>query len=770
VIYQWHIEKNRITGMRGAVALLGYAPPGAGFSRDDWIELIHPEDREIARERVAAAMEKECESYQVRYRLRQRSGDYLPVCEVGWITRDEEKRALRALCRVTEFTERQREAEEIIRRGREFKLLAENSPDNISRLDAELRHIYFNSTLESVLDARAQDYPGKKAGEMELPLGAPQVYEDKLLSALSSGEEERFEFSFSTNEQTRYYETLLIPELDEQGAVESLLSVTSDITARRQVEERWRESDERLHQILEAAEVGAWQWDFPTGGGAWYGMNVALLGVHPKEFAGTYEASLKTVHPDDLGAINHAVKRSIETGVEFRVEFRVIRPQDGVRWLLAKGQVYTTAEGVPERMMGVTYDITPRKQVEAARQELLEREQAARAEAEAAARAKDEFLAVISHELRTPLSAMLGWAEVLRARQPGDPVYERALQTIERNAERQSRLIEDLLDTTRVLSGKLRIEMQPLYLDALLEESLDVVRPTAEAKGIELCAALDSDPGLVMGDANRLQQVFWNLLSNAIKFTDPGGRVEAQLKRDDAEVRVIVRDTGKGITPDFLPHVFDLFRQADSSSARRQGGLGLGLALARRLVEMHGGAIKADSSGEGQGAIFTITLPARSGHRTTTEMQAVEIKKALDASGGASLASLNGLRILVVDDEADARDLLAIRLQQYGADVITAASVDAAMEILAQQGSRPDLIVSDIAMPGEDGYSLIRRVRALGPEAGGRIPAIALTAYSRTKDRVHALAAGFQMHVPKPVNASELAHAITSIIGRFNHQ
>jgi len=723
VIYQWRIERNQITGVRGAVALLGYAPPGVGFSRDDWIEMIHPEDREIARERVAAAMEKECESYRVRYRLRHRSGDYLPVCEVGWITRDEKKHARRVLCRVTEFTERQREEEEVIRCVREFK-------------------------------------------EIGLPLGALQAYEDKFLSALSSGEEEWFEFSFSTDEETRYYETLLIPDLDEQGAAESLLSVTSDITARKQVEENWRESDERLHQILEAAEVGAWEWDFPTGGFTWYGMNVKLLGVHPKEFAGTYEASLKTVHPDDLGAINHAVKRSIETGAEFRVEFRVIRPQDGVRWLLAKGQVYTNAEGAPERMMGITYDITPRKQVEAARQELLEREQAARVEAEATARAKDEFLAVISHELRTPLSAMLGWAEVLRARQPGDPVYERALQTIERNAERQGRLIEDLLDTTRILSGKLRIEMQPLYLDALLEESLDVVRPTAEAKGIELCVVLDSDPGLVMGDANRLQQVFWNLLSNAIKFTDPGGRVEAQLERGGPEVKIIVRDTGRGITPDFLPHVFDLFRQADSSSARRQGGLGLGLALARRLVEMHGGAIKAESSGEEQGATFTITLPARPGNRTTSEMKAIEIKKTLDASGN---PSLDGLRILVVDDEADARDLLAIRLQQYGADVITAASVEAAMEILAQQGSRPDLIVSDIAMPGEDGYSLIRRVRALGPEQGGRIPGIALTAYSRTKDRVQALAAGFQMHVPKPVNASELAHAITSIVGRFNH-
>jgi PAS domain S-box-containing protein len=536
----------------------------------------------------------------------------------------------------------------------------------------------------------------------------------------------------------------------------------------RQLEEgeMVHEGEERLRRILDAAEVGAWQWEIATGDFIWYGKTIELLGLKSDEFDGTFQAFLKTAHPDDRAAINLAVKRSAETGAEFRVEFRVVRHRDNVRWLLAKGRVQPEAPAAPERMMGIIYDITSRKQVEEARQELLESEQAGRAEAEANARAKDEFLGVISHELRTPLSAMLGWAEVLRARRPGDPVYERALQTIERNAERQSQLVEDLLDTTRILSGKLRIESQPLYIDALLEESLDVVRPAAEAKEIELVMSLDGPSGLILGDANRLQQVFWNMLSNAVKFTEPGGRVEARLERDEAEARVIVSDTGKGIARDFLPHVFDLFRQADSSSARRQGGLGLGLALARRLVEMHGGTIRADSPGEGQGATFTITLPARSGSRTTAEMKASEIKRVTASSGK---PNLGGLRVLVVDDEADARDLLVIRLQQYGAEVIAAASVEGAMEVLVQPESRPDVIVSDIAMPGEDGYSLIRRMRALEVEEIRHIPAIALTAYSRTKDRVQALSSGFQMHVSKPVNAMELAHAIVSAVGRFKH-
>src|SRR5262245_47952600 len=282
--------------------------------------------------------------------------------------------------------------------------------------------------------------------------------------------------------------------------------------------------------------------------------------------------------------------------------------------------------------------------------EALQREQTARAEAEANARAKDEFLAVVSHELRTPLSAMLGCAEVLRSRRPGDPIYARALQTIERNPELQRNEIDELLDPPRMLSGKLSSEARPLYLDAILEESLDVVRPTAEAKDIELLVTFDSAPGPILGDANRLQQVFWNLLSNAIKFTEPGGRVEARMERCEAEVRITVNDTGKGITADFLPYVFDPFRQADSSSARRQGGLGLGLALARRLVEMHGGAIKAESAGEGRGATFTVTLPTRSGSRAISEMHSIELRKPLDAGEQPNLA---GLRILVVDDEAD---------------------------------------------------------------------------------------------------------------------
>ncbi len=458
----------------------------------------------------------------------------------------------------------------------------------------------------------------------------------------------------------------------------------------------------------------------------------------------------------------------MDTGAEFRVEFRIAAsPHKEVTWLLAKGQPYKDPSRASERLLGILYDITPRKQIEVARQQMLEREQAARVEAEAASHARDEFLAIISHELRTPLSAVLGWAQLLRTRSPGDGVYERAMDTIERNAKRQNQLIEDLLDTSRIISGKLRIDVQPLYVMPLIEEAMEVARPAATARAISLELHFDSPLNVIMGDQNRLQQVLWNLLSNAIKFTPPGGRVEVFVSEEGSDVKIVVKDTGKGVSPKFLPYVFDPFRQEDSSSARRQGGLGLGLALAKRLVEMHGGTIEAESEGEGHGAAFTVRLPAQTAGRTTTKMNLGEMQRAIEA---VNMPNLGGAVILVVDDDADVRDLLAIRLEQYGGSVEKAESVDAALALIGNEETRPDLIVSDIAMPVEDGFGLIERLRGLPVESGGRIPAIALTAYSRVKDRLEALAAGFQMHLAKPVDASELAVAIARILERSRNR
>ncbi|HZS08615.1 MAG TPA: ATP-binding protein, partial [Blastocatellia bacterium] len=397
-------------------------------------------------------------------------------------------------------------------------------------------------------------------------------------------------------------------------------------------------------------------------------------------------------------------------------------------------------------------------------EQLLAREQAARSQAEEASRLKDDFLATVSHELRTPLNSILGWARMLRGGKLDAEAAARAMETIERNARSQAEIIEDILDVSRIITGRLRLDFQTVDLQPVIEAAIDSLRPAAEARGVRLQPVLDPQAGLVSGDPNRLQQVVWNLLSNAIKFTPRGGRVHVALERISSHIDVTVSDTGVGIRPEFLPYVFDRFRQADSSSTRTHGGLGLGLAIVRHLVELHGGAVTAESGGEGQGATFHVRLPLMTVRSETIGFTG----RHLEASGKESPLlsdSLKGVRVLVVDDEADARDLLTAALGQYGVEVMIAAS--AAEALSAVEVWRPDVLVSDIGMPVEDGYALIRRLRALTPECGGLIPAVALTAYARSEDRLRALSAGYQMHVAKPVDPAELAAVIASLAGRM---
>ena len=381
---------------------------------------------------------------------------------------------------------------------------------------------------------------------------------------------------------------------------------------------------------------------------------------------------------------------------------------------------------------------------------------------------KDEFLATVSHELRTPLNAILGYATMLRSRKLDPVKTERALETIERSAKAQNQLINDLLDVSRIITGKLRLNVHPMILVSLIESAIDSIRPAAEAKNISIHSILDPDAGLVSGDSDRLQQVFWNLFTNAIKFTPKGGRVYVQLERVNSHVEITVSDTGEGISPEFLPHVFDRLQQADSTTTRVHGGLGLGLAIVRHLIELHGGKVYAYSAGEGLGACFTINLPImifRTGSKPLERLHST-VNEATPLTDSISLESL---KILIVDDEPDAREMLASVLSINGAQVTMAASATDALNIIAQCNSEqlPDLLISDIGMPEGDGYMFIRQVRDLAPEKGGRIPAIALTAYARTEDRIKALAAGFQSHVPKPVEPEEFLAVIASLVKRW---
>ncbi|MES4786207.1 MAG: hybrid sensor histidine kinase/response regulator, partial [Nitrospiraceae bacterium] len=359
----------------------------------------------------------------------------------------------------------------------------------------------------------------------------------------------------------------------------------------------------------------------------------------------------------------------------------------------------------------------------------------------------------------------LGWAQMLQGGTLDEATAKRALNSIERNAKSQAHLIEDLLDISRIITGKLRLDVRPVELPPVIEAAIDAVRPAADAKMIKLGKILDMKAGLVSGDPDRLQQVVWNLLSNAIKFTPRGGEVQISLQRVASQVQISVSDTGQGINANFLPYMFDLFRQADSTITRKHGGLGLGLTIVRHVVEMHGGTVHADSPGEGKGATFTVALPLIGIHPSDDSIGAESSgKKITDGLPFDRAPLLKGMHILVVDDELETREMLVEVLAQCGAEVKASASAHDALEALKHW--RADVLVSDIGMPGEDGYELIRKVRAMDPERGGRIPAVALTAYARVEDRLKALSAGFQMYVPKPVEPVELAAVVASFAWR----
>ncbi|HZE71381.1 MAG TPA: ATP-binding protein [Pyrinomonadaceae bacterium] len=398
------------------------------------------------------------------------------------------------------------------------------------------------------------------------------------------------------------------------------------------------------------------------------------------------------------------------------------------------------------------------KRSEEARGQLLERERTARAEAEAANRIKDEFLATLSHELRTPLTSLLGWACMLRGPGVDTNVLAQGLEAIERNAKVQTQLIDDLLDVSRIISGKLHLDVRPVDISSVVDSAITVMRPAADAKAIQMTYSHEPVIGAISGDAARLQQVVWNLISNAVKFTPEGGSITVRLEHLGSHVKLSVSDTGRGIDPDFLPLVFDRFCQADSSTTRGFGGLGLGLAIVRHLVELHGGTVQANSPGVGMGSTFAVIFPLISVRTSADTLPQLKEVSTLSSS-------LKGLRVLVVDDEEDARQIISSLISRTGAEVMACESAREALVMLEQW--KPDVLMSDIAMPEEDGYSLINKVRALPAEKGGHIPAAAFTAYARDEDRKRALAAGFQMHIPKPISGGQLLSMVARLAGKL---
>ena len=500
-----------------------------------------------------------------------------------------------------------------------------------------------------------------------------------------------------------------------------------------------------------------------------------IFGYSAEEMIGT--SIMRLIPPDRLEEETEILSR-IRRGQRLDPFETVRLAKDGRRLQLSMTiSPIMDASGHVIGASKVARDITERKKAEEALKKameeaetanrerllLLDSEREARSQAEQASRMKDEFLATLSHELRTPLNAVLGWANILRlGKRQGEELIQ-GLDIIERNARIQAKIIEDLLDMSRIISGKVRLDAQWIELAAVLNESIETLRSTAQAKGVRLQAMLDLFAGPIFGDPSRLQQVFWNLLNNAIKFTPKDGKVEVLLKRAGSEVEVTVVDTGEGIAPGFLPYVFDRFQQGDASTTRRHGGLGLGLAIVKELVELHGGTVRVESEGLGKGATFTVRLPLTAAYSEPDKEDQLP-EAVLPGNQPLPEVSLANIRVLVVDDEIDACDLVKVLLEMAGATVSTAGSASEAMEhILA---TRPDVLICDIGMQEEDGYSLIRRLRALEKKEEGALPAIALSAYARSEDRTKAIRSGFQNHLAKPVEPAELLAIVSSLAGR----
>jgi hypothetical protein len=642
-----------------------------------------------------------------------------------------------------------------------FRQMADSIPQLAWYADAAGNITWYNR--------RWYDYTGTTAAEMETagwhsvvdPAALPRIREGWPAS-IAGGEPFELEFPIrGADGSFRPFLTRVAPVRDDAGTVVQWFGTNTDVTDQRRAAEALQASEQRLRQMADTMAQMIWVTR-PDGYHEWYNRRwYEFTGVPEGSTDG--EAWNGMFHPDDQPRAWARWRHSLETGDLYEIEYRLRHRSGEYRWVLGRAMPIRDDRGAIERWFGTCTDIHAMRQLIDEREHILQSEQAARVESERAGRIKDEFLATLSHEIRTPLNAILGWASMLRSGQFGAIDRAQGLEAIERNARVQVQMIDDLLDMSRIVSGKLRLDVQRIDLAEVMRAACETVAPAAAAKDIRVQLVLDSRAGPVSGDPARLQQVFWNLLSNAIKFTPKGGRVQVLLERVDSHLEASVIDTGEGIDPAFLPHVFDRFRQADASTTRTHGGLGLGLAIVKQVVELHGGAIRANSPGRGHGATFVVSLPLTILHAETAPQpprrHPTAAAEPMTVDGGVQIA---GVRVLIVDDEADARALLRRVFEEREAVVSTAATATEALSLL--QAELPDVLISDIGMPDEDGYSLIRRVRALPAQSGGRTPAIALTAYARAEDRVRAVVAGFQHHLSKPIEPVELIVTVASLV------
>ncbi|WP_198358777.1 PAS domain-containing hybrid sensor histidine kinase/response regulator [Noviherbaspirillum autotrophicum] len=668
---------------------------------------------------------------------------------------------------VIDITERKNAEQELREQEKQLRLITDALPVFIAQCDRDYRLRFVNRTYADRFGYRAPDVIGRRVPDIVGQEAFARIRQ--YLDAALAGQPQEHEMRINApGGEERCLQLMYVPERDEHGAVRGVVAAVNDVTRLRRAEEQLLRREIEFKTLVENSPDIISRIDRNMRHLYVNPAVVKLAGIEPSDYIGKTKAELG-LPPAMVAAWDEAAKAAFRTGREQRLDFdNIIDGQ--TRFFSGRMVPETDPHGRIESVVAIAYDVTERARAEKERDDLLVRERAARIQAETAARARDEFLAIVSHELRAPLNGIQSWAHVLEnylKDVTSAPLAQRALQGIKTGVGQQVRLIEDLLDVTRMMSGKLRLVKQPLALVPLLEAAVESVRPTAAAKNIAITCTYRIADEQIEGDSDRVQQIFWNLLSNAVKFTPQNGSVWLAADKIGAEIRVTVRDNGMGISSEFLPHLFDRFSQEDTSSTRDHSGLGLGLFLVRHLVELHGGQVRAESAGEGQGTMFSVSLPLRVGGDKYAVATLEE-----NASANLPLPSLEGLRILLIDDQAEARESLTVVLTTAGADVFAA---DSAQQVLAwlptlADQRLPDVLVCDIAMPGEDGYAVLRKLRAWKPDGKTaplqRMPALALTAFAQREDRIRALTAGFQMHVTKPVAPEELIVVIDTMVAR----
>ncbi len=650
----------------------------------------------------------------------------------------------------------------------EYRLLWETSTDAVVILDRNSCILFANPAVSDIFGHPTSELIGRSIALLQ-PERLREPHRRGLERYLASGQKKlnwRATEASGLHRAGHEFPIEIAFSHMSHGDRDFFAAFIRDISERKEAEESLALSRLRIDMILEGADVGLWGCPLPFAALDWDSRVKKHFWIAADEEV-TIDLFFERIHPDDRARVQRDIDASIKGKAAYETEYRTVAPDTRAeKWIRAIGRAFYDEAGVPIRFDGITIDITGRRRAEAEREALLASERAARTEAERSSRMKDEFLANLSHELRTPLNAIVGWSQILRSeKQLSQEDIAEGLQVIERNARVQTQLIEDLLDMSRIISGKIRLDIQPVDLPAVIDAAVESVAPAAAAKAIRIQKIVEPLAGPVMGDSSRLQQVVWNLLSNAIKFTPKEGRVQVILKLVNSHLEIIVSDTGSGIRPEFLPHVFERFRQADASTTRRHGGLGLGLAIVKNLTEMHGGEVRAASPGEGLGSSFTVHLPLAIVHHHHPQL--AENDQHPRAWQGASLEcppGLDGARVLVVDDERDSRALVKRILEDCSAVVSCASSAEEGMATLDRETF--DVIISDIGMPDTDGYQFLRAVRSRDEAAGGKVPAIALTAFARSEDRRRTMLAGFDMHISKPVEPAELIAVVARMARR----